>query len=128
MSEDVDRTGPGAVLVVEDEMLVQMLILDVVSDLGLTSLEATDGPTALAILESPVRIDLLVSDVGLPGMDGRKLVEAARALRPGLKVLFVTGYGEAVDIAAFGGGVDMISKPFALDDLSQKIAAMVGAG
>ena len=127
MSPDDDRTGPGAVLVVEDEMLVQMLILDVVSDLGLPSFEATDGPSALAILETSERIDLLVSDVGLPGMDGRKLVEAARALRPGLKVLFVTGYGEALDLAAFGGGVDMISKPFALDDLSAKIAAMVAA-
>ncbi|HEX8570906.1 MAG TPA: response regulator [Caulobacteraceae bacterium] len=125
MAADDDRAAAQPrVLVVEDEMLVQMLVLDVVGDLGLEALEANDAPSALRVLaEGP--IDLMVTDVGLPGMNGRQLAEAARALRPGLKIIFVTGYGEGLDLDGLGDGVDMITKPFALDDLSQKIAAML---
>ena len=123
-----DRPSPdsAAVLVVEDEMLVQMLVVDVVTDLGLPTLEATDGPSALAILDSDAPISLMVTDVGLPGMNGRQLVEQARRTRPGLKVLFVTGYGEAATLADFGDGVDVITKPFALEDLSRKVTEMLG--
>ena len=128
MAADDDRTPLGAVLVVEDEMLVQMLILDVVSDLGREALDAADGPSALRILESDASIDLIITDIGLPGLDGRRLVEAARRLRPGLKVLFVTGHGETVQLADLAGGVDVIGKPFALDDLSGKITTMLGDG
>ena len=119
--------GPRTVLVVEDEMLVQMLVADVVADLGLEALEAADGPSALAVLaEQPVA--LMVTDVGLPGMPGTQLAEAARALRPGLKVLFVTGYGENPALAGLGEDFGVISKPFVLDDLSRKIAGMLGMG
>ena len=112
-------------LVVEDEMLVQMLVLDVVTDLGHEPLEASDGPSALQVLESDGHVDLMVTDVVLPGMNGRQLAEAARALRPDLKVIFVTGYGEGFKPDGLGDGVDMITKPFALDDLSRKISAML---
>ena len=118
--------GPGRVLVVEDEMLVQMLVTYVVSELGLEALDARDGPSALEILQADGRIDLLVTDIGLPGMNGRQLAEAGRALRPGLKVIFVTGYGEGFTTDGLGEGVDVITKPFVLDDLSRKIAAMLG--
>jgi CheY-like chemotaxis protein len=114
------------VLVVEDEMLVQMLVLEVVADMGLDALEAHDGPSALAVLHSGAAIDLLITDIGLPGMNGRQLAEAARAFRPGLKVLFVTGY---TDKAAAGAvpvaGIETITKPFALDDLARKIEGML---
>ena len=128
MAADDDRIPPsaGAVLVVEDEMLVPMRILDVVADLGRPAFEASDAPSALQVLEAEPGISLLVTDVGLPGMSGRQLVETARATRPDLKVLFVTGYGEAADLTDLDGGVDVITKPFALDDLSRKIASMLG--
>ena len=120
---------PGAkpvVLVVEDEVLVQMLVLEVLDDLGLEALEANDGPTALGILESDPRIALLVTDVGLPGMNGRQLAETARGMRPELKVLFVTGYADKAAAGEFGGeGMDMITKPFALEALSRKVMQML---
>ena len=114
------------VLVVEDEVLVQMLVLEVLEDLGLEALEANDGPSALDIVRSDIRLDLLVTDVGLPGMNGRQLVEAARELRPELKVLFVTGYADKAAMGEFGGeGMDMITKPFALEALSGKVMQML---
>jgi len=120
-------TARGTVLVVEDEVLVQMLVLEVLDDLGVAALEANDGPSALEILRSPAEIDLLVTDVGLPGMNGRALAEAARELRPKLRVLFVTGYAEkAADSSDFlGPGMEMIVKPFALEQLSGKIVELL---
>jgi CheY-like chemotaxis protein len=128
--EDIDR--PSAVdrpviLVVEDEVLVQMLVLEVIEDLGLEAREAGDGPSALEIVRSDTRLDLLVTDVGLPGMNGRQLVEAARAIRPDLKVLFVTGYADKAAMGEFeGANSDMITKPFALETLSDKVLEMLG--
>jgi CheY-like chemotaxis protein len=114
------------VLVVEDEVLVQMLVLEVLSDLGVDALEADDAAAALAHLRSESPIDLMVTDVGLPGMNGRDLADAARKLRPGLKVLFVTGYADRAQAGEFTGeGMDMIVKPFALDHLGAKISEMV---
>ena len=81
-----------SVLVVEDEALVRMLLVEALEEQGYTVLEADNGNTALDIVTSPERIDLLATDVGLPGINGRQLAEMARALRPDLKVLFLTGY------------------------------------
>ena len=115
------------VLVVEDEVLVQMLVLEVLDDLGVEALEANDGPSALEIVRGDDRIALLVTDVGLPGMNGRQLAEAARELRPDLKVLFVTGYADKAAAGEFDGrGMDMITKPFALEALSGKVTEMLG--
>jgi signal transduction histidine kinase/CheY-like chemotaxis protein len=83
------------VLVIDDEPSVRMLVCDALSDLGYHCVEAGDGPAGLRILESRARIDLLVTDVGLPGgLNGRQVADAARALRPDLRILFVTGYAE----------------------------------
>ncbi|MDB5963932.1 MAG: domain S-box protein, partial [Polaromonas sp.] len=82
------------VLVVDDEPTVRMLVTEVLGDLGYTAIEAADGPAGLKVLQSNARIDLLVTDVGLPGMNGRQLADAGRGTRPGLKVLFITGYAE----------------------------------
>ena len=81
-------------LVVEDEPLVRLLIIDVLEELGYKALEASDGPAGLRILQSPQRIDLLITDIGLPGLNGRQVADAARVTRPDLKVLFMTGYAE----------------------------------
>jgi len=84
-----------AVLVGDDEPTVRMLVGEVLEDLGYAAIEAEDGPFCLKVLRGGARIDLLVTDVGLPGgMNGRQMADTARVLRPGLKVLFITGYAE----------------------------------
>ncbi len=120
--------GAGeAVLVVEDDVTVRSLVLEVLNELGYLAIEAADGPAGLRVLQSPRRIDLLVTDVGLPGMNGRQLAEQGRIERPDLKVLFITGYAEN---AAFGAGhleagMTMMTKPFAVDDLATRIRAIL---
>jgi hypothetical protein len=115
------------VLVVEDEPVVRGVILEMLAEQGFRTLEAIDGPSGLRILRTRQRIDLLVTDVGLPGMNGRQLADQARETRPGLKVLFITGYAESVAMADgfLEQGMEMITKPFELDNLSRRIRAMV---
>ncbi|RZI78472.1 MAG: PAS domain S-box protein [Variovorax sp.] len=116
--------GSGeVVLVVEDEPGVRQLVLEVLEDLGYQTLQAPDGAGAIPILQSSQRIDLLVSDVGLPGINGRQLAEIARQHRPGLDVLFMTGYAaHATTRAEFlAPGMRMIAKPFAIDDFARLV-------
>jgi CheY-like chemotaxis protein len=115
------------VLVVEDEPVVRAVILEMLDEQGYRTLEAVDGPSGLRILRNNVRIDLLVTDVGLPGMNGRQLADQARETRPDLKILFITGYAESVAIADgfLQPGMEMITKPFDLENLSQRIRKMV---
>ena len=117
------------VLVIEDEDAVRDLVVTVLQDLGYTTLEAPDGPSGLKILRSDRHIDLLVSDVGLPGMNGRQVAEAAREHRPTLKVLFITGYAEnaAMTSGFLAPGMEMVTKPFAVDVLAARIRDMIGA-
>ncbi|MBV9511071.1 MAG: PAS domain-containing protein [Caulobacteraceae bacterium] len=121
---------PGAgetVLVVEDESSVRMLIVSVLEELGYRPLEAANGDEALIHLRAARPIDLLVTDVGLPGLNGRQLAEMAREARPQLKVLFVTGYARNAVVRAefLEPGMEMISKPFAINDLAAKIRQMI---
>ena len=116
------------VLVVDDEPAVRMLIADVLSDLGYTSVEAADGAAGLKILRSDIRVDLLITDVGLPGgMNGRQVADAARVLRPDLKVLFITGYAESIVMGNgnLDTGMAVLTKPFAMDDLAAKVRALI---
>ena len=115
------------VLVVEDEATIRMLVTETLNDLGYAAIEAVDGPSALQIVQSEARIDLLVTDVGLPGLNGHQLAHAARAVRPGLRVLFMTGYA---DNAAFGStalepDMEALAKPFTLDALARKMRKMI---
>ena len=81
----------------------------------------------MAILEAAARIDLLVTDIGLPGLNGRQVAEFARRSRPGLKVLFMTGYAETAASSAFlEAGMEIISKPFAMDKLAAKVRELIG--
>ena len=108
----------AVVLLVEDELALRMVIVEVLSELGYTVLEAGNSQSGLQIVESGARIDLLLTDVGLPGgMNGRQLADAARGRRPGLKVLFLTGYAESVAAGKEGmePGMEIMSKPFVLD-------------
>lgn len=120
--------GSGeTVLVVEDDSHVRMIITDVLRELGYSCLEAGNGQAALPVLTSNTTIDLLITDVGLPGMNGRQIAEIARRHRPDLKILFVTGYAEhATGHAPFlSAGMEMVTKPFALDGLALKIREML---
>ncbi|MGE8149754.1 PAS domain S-box protein [Pseudomonas vancouverensis] len=116
-----------AVVLVEDDAAVRMLVMDLLNELGYRAYEAEDARSALPVLESDRRIDLLVTDVGLPGMNGRQLAEIARQHRPGLKVLFMTGYAEiAAERQGFlEDGMDMVAKPFSIDLLAIKIRTMI---
>jgi hypothetical protein len=115
------------VLVVEDEPVVRSVILEMLNEQGYRTIEAADGPAGLRLLRTDRQIDLLVTDVGLPGMNGRQLADLARETRPDLKILFITGYAESVAIADgfLQPGMEMITKPFDLDNLSRRIRAMV---
>ncbi len=123
------RAGPGeTVLVVDDEPVIRMLTVEVLEELGYAALEAADGRSGLRQIAAGGRIDLLVTDVGLPGgMNGRQLADAARTHRPGLKVLFITGFAESVAVrnGAMEPGMEIMTKPFALDALAAKIRAMI---
>jgi len=115
------------VLIVEDDPAVRVLVSAVLSELGYAFVEAGDADGALPILNSAQRIDLLISDVGLPGMNGRQLAEIGRQYRPGLKVLFITGYAEhaAVRGGFLDSGMQMITKPFTFDLLTAKVREMI---
>jgi len=123
-----ERSGAGQrVLVVEDEPAVRMLITETLRELGYRSTEAVDGPAGLAIVQSKAPIDLLITDVGLPGLNGRQLADAARALRPDLQVLFITGFAgnAAVGNGVLEAGMEILTKPFSMDALAAKLQAMV---
>ncbi|MGE4404129.1 PAS domain-containing protein [Pseudomonas sp.] len=116
------------VLVVEDDPAVRLLVLDVLEMLGYRALEAADGNRAVEVLGTGEHIDLLITDVGLPGMNGRQLADIARQRRPGLLVLFMTGYAEQAASSGFlDPGMDMISKPFNLDELAKRVRDMLVA-
>jgi CheY-like chemotaxis protein len=118
------------VLIVDDEPTVRMLVADVLEEFGYTAIEATDGAAGLRIMQSDVRIDLLVTDVGLPGgMNGRQMADAARVTRPELKVLFITGYAENAVISHghLDPGMHLLTKPFTMDRLASRIRDLIGA-
>ena len=126
---ETPRAEGETVLVVEDEALLRELVVEILGELGYRIIEAADGPEGLKVVQSKKqRIDLLVTDIGLPGLNGRQLADAARESRPGLKVLFMTGYAEN---AVFGNGLDsgmqMITKPFNPDALASRVREMFEA-
>jgi len=130
MNESPRNVGSETVLVVDDEPLVSMLIIDVLDDLGYATIDARDALAGLKVVQSDSRIDLLITDVGLPGgMTGSELAEAARQARPNLKVLFVTGYAETGPLARdqLAAGMQVLTKPFSIDVLTSKIKGMMEA-
>jgi PAS domain S-box-containing protein len=115
------RGGGEVVLVVEDDESVRLLIIDLLRELGYRTLESADGNAALRILQDPGRVDLLVSDVGLPGMNGRQLAEQARSLRPGLPVLLMSGYAPKPSDDELAPGIEVLAKPFPMSVLAVKV-------
>jgi light-regulated signal transduction histidine kinase (bacteriophytochrome) len=129
-NQDEPEIGPGiaTILVVDDEPVLRMLVCEVLREQGFSVLEAADGPAALDVVERGRSIDLLITDVGLPGgLNGRQVADAIRGFRPGIKVLFITGYAET---AALDGGLldpntQVLTKPFEMQALRTKVRAMV---
>jgi PAS domain S-box-containing protein len=116
------------VLVVDDEDAIRMLVVEVLEELGYAAVEAADGPSALKVLQSGRRVDLLVTDVGLPGgLNGRQIADAARRTRPDLKVLFITGYAEnaVVGNGHLDPGMEIVTKPFVMAALGAKIRDLI---
>ncbi|MFT0623609.1 response regulator [Ectopseudomonas guguanensis] len=130
---EIDCASAKTILLVEDDNVVRELTAEVLSEFGYRVHALRDGPSALDFLRSTQQVDLLMSDIGLPGMDGRELVEAARQLRPTLSVLFASGYDErelleevrARDSTAATGS---IVKPYDLKVLASRLAELTDQG
>jgi CheY-like chemotaxis protein len=119
------------VLVVDDEATVRLLVGEVLEELGFDAIEVEDGPAGLKVLQSDARIDLLITDVGLPGgLNGRQVADAGCALRPELKVLFITGYAEnaVVGHGHLDRGMQILTKPFSIEALTNKIREILEGG
>ncbi|MFL1546803.1 response regulator [Pseudomonas sp. O39] len=113
----------STLLVVEDDAIVRMLIVDVLEELEFTVVEAADGEAALVIVENTDQvIDLMMTDVGLPDMNGKDLAKKVRELRPALPILFASGYADSIDVPP---GMQVIGKPFSIDQLRDKVKSML---
>ncbi|WCM48813.1 response regulator [Pseudomonas sp. WJP1] len=113
-----------SLLVVEDDAIVRMLIVDVLEELEFKVLEADGSEKALEFLKDQGQhIDLMMTDVGLPIMDGRELANEARKLRPTLPILFASGYAENIEVPE---GMHLIGKPFSIDQLRDKVKGILG--
>jgi PAS domain S-box-containing protein len=129
--EPTGRTSHGeTILVIDDEEAVRMLISDVLGEAGYRVISAADGPSGLEILGPDTAVDLLITDVGLPGgMNGRQVADAARVRRKDLKVLFITGYAEnaAIGDGHLASGMQVLTKPFGMDALRNRVRDMIAA-
>lgn len=113
------------ILVVEDDAIVRMLIVDVLEELEFSVVEAADAEEALELVRNTDQvIDLMMTDVGLPQMDGKQLATKVRVLRPALPILFASGYAENIDVPT---GMQVIAKPFSIDQLRDKVKSMLPA-
>ena len=129
IADHAGTAKPGArILVVDDEPTVRMMMVDALGLLDFDCIEAHDGPSAIAMLDQNPRLDLLVTDVGLPGgLNGRQVADEARRRQPGLKVLFVTGYADSVVLQkdSTEAGIAVLTKPFAIDDLQYQAVTLL---
>jgi len=127
----VDRFEPAGAehrakaLLVEDQTEVRSQIADALNEIGYTVTEAGDGTTGLKLLESGEPLDLLITDVGLPGLSGLELAEAALASRPDLPILLITGYvGKSLETSRLAPHMEVLRKPFTLDELAARVQAL----
>lgn len=126
--ESIDSPKADRVLVVEDEALVRMLVVQTLEEAGFAVREAAEAEGALAVLRGDNAIRLMVTDVGLPGLNGRRLADAAREERPDMRVLFMTGYADSDLLEdTLPEGFGLITKPFDLDDLAARAQALLTA-
>jgi CheY-like chemotaxis protein len=120
--------GGECILLIDDEATIRELATEALQGLGYQVISAEDGASGLAALARAPRIDLLITDIGLPGgLNGRQVAEAVRAIKPALPVLFITGYAEQSPLAnaALQPGMEILTKPFALNDFARRVAGML---
>lgn len=126
---DALRAIPGeTILIVEDEIAIRQLVGEILTEAGYRIIEAATGPAGVKVMQSDERIDLLITDVGLPGgLNGRQVADAGRAVRPMLKVLFVTGYAAnaAVGAGHLDEGMELLTKPFNIGELERRVHMMI---
>ncbi|KNH29643.1 response regulator [Pseudomonas syringae] len=116
-------TNASTILVVEDDAIVRTLIVDVLEELEFRVLAADGCEMALEFINDEDQdIDLLMTDVGLPVMDGRELAKQAHMLRPELPILFASGYAESIEVP---DGMHIIGKPFSIDQLRDKVKSIL---
>jgi len=127
-----EQAAGETVLVIDDEPVLRALIAEVLTEAGYRVLEAGDGASGLRLLEGGARIDLLVTDVGLPGgMNGRQVADAARQSRPDLRILFITGFADTAVVGKAGpwgglaAGMGVLAKPFPVASLTAKVREML---
>ena len=120
-----NAAGRKTVLIVEDDELVRAAIMEELDERGLNVLEAEDSMAALAIIESDVPLDLLIADIGLPGLDGRRLADMAQIMRPELKILFLTGYNSDAVLESLPARTKIVEKPIELHVLAMLAKAMI---
>jgi CheY-like chemotaxis protein len=120
-------SGGGSILLVEDEELISMMVSDLLRDEGYTVIETGSAPEALSVLASGQPVDLLLTDVGLPGMNGRELAQEIHRLHPEMPIVLATGYagGVAKPTDPVGDYMNVIAKPFDLDALIAKVRALL---
>jgi CheY-like chemotaxis protein len=121
------ESNGATILVIDDEPTVRMLVVDALTDAGYMCIEASDGNEGLKLMEASQSIDLLITDVGLPGLNGRQVADAARTHMPELKVMFITGYAEnaALNHGHIEHGMEVMTKPFSVDDLTARVARLL---
>lgn len=128
-----ENFSPGrgeTVLVVDDEPSIRVLVTELLSSLGYLVIEAADGATGLQLLQSDMRIDLLISDIGLPGtLNGRQMAKLARETREHLPVLFITGYAQSsvMEKAHLEPRTQVLTKPFRLEALATRVTTLINA-
>jgi CheY-like chemotaxis protein len=118
----MSTANASIILVVEDDDIVRMLIVDVLEELEFKVLEADGCEQALEWLQGEQVIDLMMTDVGLPNMNGQELAHEARKLRPALPILFASGYAENIDVPQ---DMHLIGKPFSIDQLRDKVKGIL---
>jgi CheY-like chemotaxis protein len=124
----VDQSDGETVLIIDDEPAIRMVVVEVLTEVGYRVLEAADGPSGLRIIQIGGRIDLLITDVGLPnGLNGRQVADAARGINPKLKILFITGFAEnaAIGNGHLDAGMSVITKPFVNAALVNKVRQII---
>ncbi len=125
-SEPAHSACRWKILLVEDQAEIRSQIVDRLGEMGCSVAQAGDGTSGLQALRSGEPLDLLITDVGLPGLSGRHLAEAARAAQPDLPILFITGYaGKSLEDLELWPNIEVLRKPFALDELAAKVKALM---
>lgn len=129
MTKTVEQACKKVILVVEDDSILRPLLVELLDEMQFEVIEAEDGTKAMSLLKEldhqHHHIDLLLTDIGLPGVNGNKLAEAARQIWPDLSILFITGYAHGVGAVLTGEKIQLLTKPFSLGVLTKRVEELI---